>query len=257
MTPTTASARLAGIAIACAAALAAIQPATAGMIDVPAGPGDAQGPAPFRFYGTGGSRVQQFYDGGLFGSSAQTISALAFRTAPGAVPSIAFGNSVSISDVTIRLSTTAAGGEGPNQASSSFADNIGADVTTVFQGALTLTTLSPGSFDYLVTFATPFTFDPLAGNLLLDVAVASTATVSGNGLFGFLTFDQVNMVNDGVASVLDIFDGTATSGQFSTAGTITRFFADPVAVPEPMSLALLGAGLCGLGLMRRCRPRRA
>lgn len=220
-----------------------------------AAPGTAQGPAPFRFYGGGGSHVQQVYESQLFGNfgGPRSISALAFRAFAGSAPNAFFGNTLTLSDVRISLSTTVRGDETGTTLGSSFADNIGADQTLVYSGALTLTTTSPGSFDYLVTLDSAFTYDPSLGNLLLDVLIPTSATVGGNGIFGFLTFDTANSANDGVFSVVSSTDGGAGFGTTDTAGAITRFISNDVAVPEPMGLALFGAGLMGLGLARRRR----
>lgn len=238
-----------------AALLLASAPAYAGIV-APGAAGNAQGPAPFRFFGTGGSRVQQIYDASFFGGL-QTITAFSFRAFPGAAPSAFFGNVLNISDVNIRLSTTGAGGEGATQASSTFASNIGADVQTVYSGALALSTaatgVGPQPFDYTVTFDTPFAYDPSQGNLLLDVLVPTNATVSGTG-FGFLTFDTVNTLNDGIFSVVEINNGAATTGFLSTAGAITLFSSAAVApIPEPASWALMiaGFGLAGAAMRRR------
>ncbi len=228
--------------------------------DAPGGAGDAQSPTPLRYYGTGGGRTQQLYDASYFANfnGPREITAISFRTYPGA----SFGSStVNVSDIAIQLSTTSKGGnenDPANLLSSSFADNIGVDAMTVYSGALTLTTLDPGTFDYTITFDTPFLYDPAMGNLLLDAMIPVTATVSGAG-FGFLTFDSINDLNDGLYSVVQLNDGSAASGTGSTSNAITRFLSDPApaAVPEPMTMSLLGAGLFGMGAMRRKRRHSA
>jgi hypothetical protein len=222
--------------------------------------GNAQGPAPFRFYGTGGSRTQHVYEAELFdnfGGAARSISAIAFRAFPGAFPSAFFGTTLSISDVKVALSTTARGDEGQGRLSARFAENIGGDVAVVFEGALSLTTSVIGSFDYLLTFQTPFVYDPGRGNLLLDVTIPTTARVGGTGLFGFLTFDTVNTLQDGIFSVVSNSDGGAQRGTLSTAGAVTRVLSDPVAVPAPGALGLFLLGTVALGAVHVLRRPRA
>lgn len=223
--------------------------------------GGFQGPAPLRFPGGGGSRSQLVYESSLFGDfdGPRSITGLDLRTFPGIAPSLFFGNSVTASNVVIRLSTTARGDEG-NPLSTTFATNVGADEAVVFSGRLTLTTAANGSlpvspFDYSIDFATPFTFDPDLGNLLIDVLVPSDATVAPNVGFGFLTFDTVNALNDGVFSVINLTSGGAAAGTQSTAGPIVRLrseaLPETVAVSEPALLSLFGIGAMGLALRRR------
>ena len=158
----------------------------------------------------------------------------------------------------IQLSTTSAGADESGGAlpSATFADNLGGDATTVYSGALTLTTAATGigaqPFDYTVSFSQPFLYDPADGNLLLDVTIPSGAKVSGSGL-GFLTFDTVNTIDDGIYSVVNISDGSALSGTLSTAGAITSFAVSPVAAPEPSTWVMMiaGFGIPGAGMWKR------
>jgi hypothetical protein len=239
------------------ASLVFASPALATTLIVP-GPatGNAQAPTPFNFYGSSGSRVQQIYDSSFFPGD-ELINGFSFRAFPGAAPSLFFGNSVDISDVVIRLSTTATGAnESGSLPSATFADNLESDVTTVFSGALHLTTAATGTgpqpFDYTVSFSQPFMYDPADGNLLLDVTIPSGATVSGPG-FGFLTFDTVNTIDDGIYSVVNISDGGAASGTPSTAGAITAFSVSSAAVPEPSTWMMMvtGFGILGAAMWRR------
>lgn len=244
------------------ATLLAAPPALATTIVAPGGAGNAQGPAPLRYYGAGGSRVQQIYDASFF-SGPSTISGLSFRAYPGAAPSGFFSNSVSASDSLIRLSTTAVSANEASglQPSATFNSNLGADATTVFSGALTLTTaatgVGPQPFDYTITFANPFLYDPSAGNLLLDFLIPVGATVSGGG-FGFLTFDNANTLNDGLRSVVEINSGGATTGFLDTSGAITAFDVTSVAgaVPEPGAWSLMIGGFLLTGAALRARRSR-
>ena len=136
-------------------------PAIASSLVVPGpGVGNAQAPTPFNYYGSSGSQVQQIYASSFFPGE-ELISGFSFRAYPGAAPSFFLSNTVNISDVVIQLSTTSAGAdEGGSLPSATFADNLGGDATTVYSGALTLTTAATGigaqPFDYTVTFSQPF-----------------------------------------------------------------------------------------------------
>ena len=233
-------------------------PAMAAEVVAPGGPGNAQGPAPFRYYGSGGSNVQQIYSSSFFGAPS-TISALSFRAYPGAAPSGFFSNSFTISEVMVRLTTTSLSANEASglQPSTNFAANLGSGFTTVFSGPLTLTTAANGvnqPFDYTINFSTLFNYDPTMGNLLLDVFIPTSATVSGGGL-GFLTFDNANTLNDGVRSVVNIFDGGSPTGLLDTSAAITSFTTSPIAsgVPEPSTWAfmILGFGATGAAMRRR------
>jgi hypothetical protein len=251
-----------------AAAFALAAPASATLLTVvPNGfenmGGGFQGPAPLRFKnisGTGGSRTQQVYESQLFSNFAapRAITGIDLRTFPGIAPSLFFGNAVSVSDIVIRLSTTQRGDEG-NTLSAIFADNVGADDTVVYSGALTLTTAANGNqpvspFDYSIVFQNPYIYDPSEGNLLLDVNIPSNATLTTAG-FGFLTFDTVNALNDGVYSVVNGDNGDATSGNAGTSGAILRVHSEAAAVPEPGTLALFASGLLAVAATRRKKPR--
>jgi hypothetical protein len=240
--------------VAAFALVLAPTPVLATTVLAPGTAGNAQGPAPFRYYGSGGSRVQQVYSSSFF-SAPISLTSLSFRAYPGASASVFSGNAFSISNLVVRLSTTSHGDETGNTLSSTFASNVGANVATVYQGALSLATaangMGPQPFDYTINFQNAFVYDPSMGNLLLDVNVLGS--VAGSG-FGFLTFDTVNTVNDGIFSVVDINNGAATTGTLSTAGAISLFGGTAVAaVPEPATWAfmVIGFGLVGASARRR------
>ena len=87
-----------------------------------------------------------------------------------------------------------------------FADNLGADNTLVFNGTLNWTTGNlpgPGNtrqFDIVFPCTTPFLYDPAAGNLLLD------EQLSGNGQS--ITLDSV----EGNPTAREIVNTTSSNG---------------------------------------------
>ncbi len=220
-------------------------------------PGDAQSPAPFNYHGTTGSRNQTLYPAASFAavSGPQSITDVKFRPYPNSTPSGLFPATVSISNVIITFSTTVATESGTNALSATYASNVGTDVTTVYSGPLTLTstaTNAPGGttkvFDYDIPLQVPFTYNPAAGNLLMDVTIPNGATVGGGGL-GFIGFDVANDAGDGIASVSNLNSGSTANGSLLTSGTIAQFTT--TGVPEPASIGLLAGGAVGLLGRRR------
>jgi hypothetical protein len=195
-------------------------------------------------------RYQQVFDSSQFAALPQPelITEIAIR------PDAQFGTAgtVSFSNVMLSLSTTSAA---PDALSSSFAANIGADATTVYSGALTLTTANTGpaagprDFDVVISFLVPFLYDPSAGNLLLEFRNFGTRT-GGN------IFDATNVLGDGTSRVYAFNDPNAATGNVNTLGFVARFGTQPAAaVAEPGMLALLGLILLAAGAILYRRNR--
>lgn len=193
------------------------------------------------------ARYQQVYNASETGSG--TIREIRFRK-EGVAASISF----TIPSVTIRLSSTS---NGPDTLSATFASNLGSDVTTVFSGALTLsspTSLdSPQPFGIVIPLTTPFFFSASAGkNLLLDVTIPECA--------GTIPFDAEATTSDSVSRVI-AFDAGATTGAADTAGLVTQFSVEVVVpqIPTASSRGMMILGLAFLGAiawMVRAQPSR-
>ncbi|MBC8106997.1 MAG: PEP-CTERM sorting domain-containing protein [Anaerolineae bacterium] len=212
---------------------------------------------------TDGNRYQQIYDAGQFASFGATeqINRLAFRAKQngGLFPGV-FGPTVTVSNIQIRLSTTARASsiDGANFISNVFADNIGPDLTTVYSGTLTLTTPTAGTtdFGYVINLQTPFAYSKATGNLLLDVLIPAGATTTESGFSGYSrpdtqTGDALGAnANDGVASAFGATAG-ATIGANSTTGLVTQF----ATVPEPTSIGAIA--IASMAAVRRTRRRKS
>jgi hypothetical protein len=178
---------------------------------------------------------QQVYNNGQFGGLI-TITSLSFFNTQ-----VNFGaTTTNTGNFAISLSTTAADW---NTLSSNFASNLGGNNTLVFSGSI----FQPWTFgDTLtITLSTPFTYDPGAGNLLMDVVV----TGAGNG-GGTIYFDT-NGYNGGS------FDGNTYLGRVYGGGSLSYGYGlvtgfGTGSIPEPGTFLMLGSGLLGLaGVLRR------
>src|SRR5262249_40728325 len=152
-------------------------------------------------------------------------------------------------DVQVDLSTTSAA---PDGLSAIFANNIGADDTVVYSGALPLSSAATGpaagpkDFDIAIILTTPFLYDPTAANLQLDIR-----TLGGGSTVGldaqFATGDSISRVEGLV---------TDTSGSRDSEGLVTEFEFSPTA-PEPSTMLLCLAAFPGIFWVQRRnrRPR--
>ena len=191
-------------------------------------PGNNSYPFNITPFGLSSQRYQQVYAASQFGGGG-LITQIIFR------PDATFGSAFTstLPDIQIDLSTTQAGDDG---LSTTYADNVGADDTVVFdRGSLTLSSAftgppdGPKDFDIVITLTHPFFYDPANGNLLLDVRNF------GGGTTTF--FDAVATFADGTSRLFNS-NVNGTTGTTDTSGLVTGF----TIVPEPSSVAMLFAG---------------
>jgi hypothetical protein len=198
---------------------------------------------------TGGpERFQQVYSSSIFGSFTQGVSigVIVFR-ADGDLGLCS--DNKTLSNIEIHLSTTS---KMPDGLSPNFDANVGSDDTIVIGRNPFLFNacgigLHPNVFDFAFDFrANPFNYDPAAGNLLLDIKVFNGVITS--------PLDAFNVTGDSVSSVFAYGAQIPTSGQVSSLGLATEFAVQPI--PEPSTVALLVAGLIGLGACAGNKVRR-
>jgi hypothetical protein len=192
-------------------------------------------------------RYQQVYLGSEVGSG--TITEIRFRQNAGAS---AFGPTITPPGVIIALSSTTAA---PDSLSATFANNVGADVTTVFSGNLTLSSAAcPGAgpcpFDIAIALQTPFSFNATGGlNLLLDVSFpACTGTA--------VILDAQNTLGDSVSEGYE-FGQTGIAETLTTRGVVTQFTVASTSIPTLSEWAMIAmiVILVGIAVWRlRRRP---
>jgi hypothetical protein len=169
-------------------------------------------------------RYQQIYSKSEF-SQAGTITALRFRRYGAAFSSV-------VADMKINLAYSATTYAAP---STVFANNVGAGVTTVFDGLATLSstgTVLPQTFDIVINLTTPFAYDPKQGDLLMDIYMrnapnGSAVECSSNGMPTGHVF---------------AYDVAATTGTTVTAGAVTRFDMAAAPAEDWYSLNVPAAG---------------
>ncbi|MEJ7711720.1 MAG: hypothetical protein WKF84_18105 [Pyrinomonadaceae bacterium] len=119
-----------------------------------------------------------------------------------------------------------------------FSANRGADLMTVFAGPLSSVQRRDGTFDLLISFETPFDYNPRAGDLLLDVVISAPTGYTGSDLYFIAgASDDVSSVFSTTPSPVGILDEEFRYG-LRTRFTFTSAAA-AAPIPEPTAMLLL------------------
>ncbi len=185
-------------------------------------------------------RYQQVYRGTAFGpvpTQTVRITELAFYPAPWSVHI-----DVTVPNIQIRLSTSALG---TDVLSETFANNIGADQTLVYSGALHFFDTGTETYGIHIALQTPFVYNHNAGNLLMEVRNFALLPPLASGKYAL---GDVIVLGDSV-SCMSASSANALTGFGSTSGMYTRFTVESV-VPEPGTPLLLLTGVAACAALR-------
>jgi len=168
------------------------------------------------------NRVQEVYQAKQFPSGPISITELRFR--PADAP---YGGAFSctVGNIQIHLSTTT---NSAGSLSTTFANNVGSDDTTVFNGSLHLSSRftgpasGPKDMDIVVHLQKPFAYNPANGNLLLDVF-----TRSADGVGAFV--QVFGETNDTGSRVVALNPNSATASFSDTGVDAVKFIYDQCA----------------------------
>lgn len=212
--------------------------------------GNSSNPNPFGFQEI---RYQQVYSNSQFVSfgGPRTITGMRLRLNGG-------DNSGALTTnpnrLRISLSTTSAN---PDALSNNFASNLGSDTVLVFSQfnpviSATGVGATPNPFNAVITFQTPFEYNPVDGNLLLEVRNAGFGTG--------LNFDAADVGGDPISRVFAIGNENASFATGADSlGLVTQFEFESATVPEPSSFLLvfgMGAAMAVAGWRRRRKSPR-
>jgi len=112
----------------------------------------------------------------------------------------------------------------------------------------TQTVTVPGTFLDMASSSPVFVF------LNPSVLLTDLAALIGTGTTGFNVSESIHTIGTTITKDATLAFGGTASANLALDMTYTYTAADPV--PEPMSAALLGAGMLGLPMIRRLRRRR-
>jgi len=214
---------------------------------VPAGLANVEGNTNVSdFLNSSSFRMQMVFDASQFAGLgggpgiSNSVYGIAFRPDGASTFDVLYG----FGGASVTLSTTL---KGPDNLSPVFADNVGADAVTIYNGAISfgggyIPDSNPQPFGQTIPATTPFYYDPARGNLLVDIRAGSGQVLFPGAL------DAQFVGSDGVSRVCANTAG-ATAGTPDTLGLVTRF--NIAVIPEPATWLIGIVGLIVLTAFRR------
>ena len=164
-------------------------------------------------------RIQEVYGAQNFAvTDALHITELRYR------PDTTYGRAFStiVGNIEIRLSTTT---RAPDGLSEGYAQNPGPDETLVHSGALAISSQfigppgEPKNFDIIIPLQTPFTYNPAAGNLLVDIRNFTGSSASLLGGLGDISTDWSSRLGGALGNATGSPDSAVTPLQIVYLGT--------------------------------------